>query len=164
MRSVLGKVFGTIAAGAALALAVNSPAMAVTFEKETGSYYNLNSTSNPPGTRGYCVEIGIAQSRACFGRAGDVIYVVDEESDFHNVYAKWDNHLKNASGDWVGYRSGECWNKMGTPYWVSCNKDFYEDDARNAKNGHGSRIRLTICIDDLGDPTCETDSWIRNDA
>ncbi|MDW8805902.1 hypothetical protein P1P68_14190 [Streptomyces scabiei] len=163
MRSVLGKTFGTVAAASALVLAVNSPAMAVTIEKETGTGgVGVPGSSNPPGTSGTCHEIGIDQSRGCFAKSGDIIYILDAEFDFHNAYARWDNDLKNASGDWVRYRSGECWNKSGAQIWAACNKDFYENDSTNAKNGKGSRVRLIICIDDVGDPTCSTGPWILN--
>jgi hypothetical protein len=84
--------------------------------------------------------------RGCFKKYGDQWWVRDTGTDV-TAYAAilWENHLKDASGSWGLYRSGECDNGLGDGQWGVCNKDYYEDSSRNAWGGYGSRLRWRSC-------------------
>ncbi|MGW1997526.1 hypothetical protein [Embleya sp. NPDC001921] len=97
----------------------------------------------------------------CFQKYGDILYVARSYWETSRTSVQWVNQLKNSSGAWVNYRSGECINDLGARTWGTCNKDFYENRSHNALGGYGSRIAYKACSFNR----CTALSpWIYNDS
>ena len=100
---------------------------------------------------------------ACFEKYGDRLTVLDiarlSWGDPGNAWIQWTNELRDSGGVWRYYRSGECWLR-GTTTEGHCNKDFYENSTKNAKNGYGSRIILKACHSFHG---CGSPAYATND-
>jgi hypothetical protein len=102
-------------------------------------------------------------AEVCFALYGDQIWVYDARGDGKAAIGQWSNYLRNAAGDWILYREGECRNSLGHGHWGLCNKEFYEDSTNpNAKGGHGSGLRLWACT---AATMCNGDyTWVRNNG
>lgn len=97
----------------------------------------------------------------CFEKYGDILWVTRSFYEDSRTSMRWVNQLKNSSGSWVDYRSGECINDLGESTWGVCNKDFYESSSRNALGGYGSRIAYKACTT----TSCSALSpWVYNDG
>ncbi|MFC8534178.1 hypothetical protein ACFUJY_09495 [Streptomyces sp. NPDC057249] len=146
----------TLAAGGALFVAMANPAAAAE-EVDKGV-----ATGEPSGAMTCIVEV--AGATGCFKPYGDVIYTRDNSFDAYSVYAKWQNQIRDSSGTWHAYRNGKCTNDRGQGDWAKCDKNFYEASTTNAYGGKGSRIKLTVCVANLGDDHCATTPWLSNDS
>lgn len=143
LRRVTKMAVGSIAT-ALLVVGMSHPAAAA--ETDT-------AVSSGTPTNASCIT-ELSGAEACFKPDGDILYVLDTSRDGHDVYAKWDNQLRDSSGSFRSYRTGSCRSSLGYGNWAACNKDFYEDSSDNAYGGNGSRILLYACVDDLGDDSC----------
>lgn len=81
----------------------------------------------------------------CFQPYGDVWMVSTSPTDSGRISVQWENRLRNASGAWVTYRTGQCINDLGRDQIGVCNKDYYENSSYNALGGYGSMIRYKAC-------------------
>ncbi|MBZ9643309.1 hypothetical protein [Streptomyces sp. PSKA30] len=145
---------GAVATGL-FVLAMSNPAAAA--ESDNAAWSDA-----PTGDR-TCITVGNLTATACFKPYGDVIYVQDLSPDANEVYAYWQNQLRDSTGTWGTYRSGTCTYTGGAYGWGSCNKDFYEHSSSNAWGGQGSRVRVKACVNDLGDDTCSSLTvWVNN--
>ncbi|MEU4659480.1 hypothetical protein AB0G32_37055 [Streptomyces sp. NPDC023723] len=152
-----------MALGAALSLVAaplltSGTASAVAWEQDYATPY----AGDNPGCD--YLSPGPQDSLACFVKYGDVLGVTysDWFGDPMRTSVQWTNRLKNASGQWVTYRQGECFNDNGfSSYWSVCNKDFYESSSLNALGGRGSQLQIKACR--LG--VCASPSaWIDNNG
>ncbi|GAA2706744.1 hypothetical protein [Micromonospora olivasterospora] len=118
-----------------------------------------NAVPGSPPTGLHCTATQGVQG--CFKKYGDQWWVQDTASDV-TAYAAvlWENHLRDGSGSWGLYRSGECNNRLGDGRWGVCNKDYWEDSSHNAWGGYGSRLRWRSC----GVYGCTSwSNWVYND-
>ncbi|MET8732173.1 hypothetical protein ABZV81_34125 [Streptomyces parvus] len=155
MRGAMRTVTGVAATGL-LILAMSDPAAAATMEYNTA----VKDTSTDVGS---CIATGNKAAKGCFKPYGDVVFAADSSKDGFAVYTDWQNELRDSKGKWGLYRNGRCTYSEGAYRHGACNKDMYENSSSNAWGGKGSRIRVKVCVADLGDDTCSSwSSWIYN--
>ncbi|MGW1977992.1 hypothetical protein [Streptomyces sp. NPDC001889] len=158
------KILASLAmTGALLCTTLTSAASAAPLP-DVGAAESDKAVASGPPSDATCLVSFMANS--CFKKYGDSWYLRDLEWDGMDVYADWQNQLRNAGRDWVSYRSGRCTSELGSGDWGRCNKDFYEDSAHNAKGGYGSRVRWRACRDQpLSPDTCGSGAtWVKNDG
>ncbi|MEO3748778.1 hypothetical protein [Plantactinospora sp. B5E13] len=123
----LVRVLASVAASIAVVMAVSSPAAAVSYEKNVGTY----TTASPNyGASGHWVQSvnNTSNHLAVFQAEGDRWWILDNVKDGKSVVVVWYNYRNGTL-----YRTGECKNNHGAPSWAVCNKNYYEDSTIYAK-------------------------------
>src|SRR5262245_43154287 len=125
MKRTLSTAVSTLAlalSAAAAVLSTPGTASAVTWEEDF-------ATSATSADCSYIMDYSIAFT--CFQKYGDIWFVNNQawSDPAPRVSVQWWNQLKNASGTWVDYRAGECFNDLGVQWMGKCNKDYYEDSS-----------------------------------
>ncbi len=138
-------IAGFAAISAIIGLALAGPAHGIEQERD-------RATNGESAWIGCLPGNGVDHSRyafACFEPYGDVLWITyTGPGTSVGTYVQWTNQLRNSAGQWVNYRTGECYIGSGSSFSIGrCNKDFYENSTvrtgtSTVPAGQGSRISI----------------------